>query len=280
MKRWHIVTSIVVIVLAMAAFLLFSVDNTVNASEIIPNSRPQYDSIPNEVFKDLPDYPSNFVILKRDIFNGQITNLNKIPDNIYKQPELYPTWETNGQKWFTDHDYSRWGVHGYGFFPGEISYDISNMAAGDEVNTHSFLHTSWGIETWQGLKLIPVYDHDYFDVSITPSETLLEPTFPKFYNNWSQKINMHIIAKEQVPQGDYSFSIKFGTPSNLNSNTWMWEVLDKYTDNQYHDEIQKCKDSLSQKEKCDSLIGLKQNKYISGDTFAPSNQFTVKINVI
>jgi hypothetical protein len=275
MKLWHIVTSIAVIALAVTVFLIIDMDNAIAKD----TDRPKYDFINADVFKELPAYPANFVILKRDVYNGQITDLNRIPESIYKQPELYPTWETNGQKWYINHDYSRWGVHGYGFFPGERSYTVSNMTARDTINVYSFLHTSWGIETWQGLKLIPEYNNDYFDVTLTPDELLLEPTFPKFYSNWSQKINMLITAKRPVPEGDYKFSISFTTPSSANSNLWTWQALDKYTNNKYHNEIQKCILSNIESEDCSNLIELRQNKYVSGDTFAPSKQFTVEIKV-
>jgi hypothetical protein len=274
MKLARIVTFLAVIGLAITVSILVYMDN----ADAKVNSRPKYDSISADVFKDLPEYPANFAILKRDIYNGQITDLNRIPENVYRQPEVYPTWD-NGQKWFTEHDYSRWGVHGYGFFPGELSYTVANMTAGDTINIYSFLHTSWGIETWQGLKLIPVYNNYYFDVSLTPDETLLEPTFPKFYNNWSQKINMLIIAKRPVPQGYYKFSISFTTPSGTNSNLWTWQALDKYTNSKYHNEIQKCIATNLESEQCNNLIELRQNKYVSGDTFAPSKQFTVDIKV-
>ena len=275
MKLVHIVTSIAVIALAVTVFLIIDMDNAITNNA----NRPQYDSISADVFKELPAYPANFTILKRDIYDGQIKDLNRISDSVYKQPELYPTWESNGQKWFTEHDYSRWGVHGYGFFPGELSYTVSNMTEGDTVNVYSFLHASWGIETWQGLKLIPEYDNDYFDVSITPNELMLEPTFPKFYQNWSQKVNMLITAKQAVPAGTYTFSIQFTKPSNANSDKWNWEALDKYTEGKNHNEIQKCIDSKINSGQCNSLIELRQNKYVSGDTFAPSKQFTVDVKV-
>lgn len=244
-------------------------------------SRPVYNNINTEVFSELPEYPKNFNIMKRDIYSGQIIELNKVNENIWKQPEFYPTWEQNGLTWFQNHDYSRWGVHGYGFFPAELSYTVSNMTSNDQLDVYSFLHTSWGIETWQGLKLIPISSNsNLFNVVVTPNDILMDPTFPKLYENWTQKIHMQITAKQSIPKGIYTFSIGFQTPSAELSNKYTWEAVDKFTDNKYHGEIEKCI-NLLQDEKCNNLIELRQNKYISGGAnFAPNKQYTITLIAI
>ncbi len=281
MKIAYIIILISVIAIAVAG-IFYSTINPDNVRAELPLDRPTYNDVDNNiVFNELPEFPSNFDIIKRDVYDGQITDLNKVSESIYKQPEFYPTWERNGLSWFIDHDYTRWGVHGYEFYPGEISYNVVNMTVGDEINIYSFLHTSWGIETWQGLRLVPEYNSNYFEVSITPDEVLLEPTFPKFYNNWSQKTTLNIIATQPVPTGIYTFSVKFDAPSSKTSNVWLWQTIDKYTENKFHNEIQKCMDSISYPEKCDTWTESRQNKYISsGGAFAPSNQYTVIINAI
>lgn len=235
--------------------------------------------INNTVFSDLPAIPANFTMIKRDLYGNQIKDLSKISDSVYKQPEFYPTWERNGRSWFTEHDYSRWGVHGWGIFPSEISYSISNMSAGDTMEIYSFLHTSWGIETWQGLKIIPKYNTTYFNVQTVPEEILLEPTFPKFYYNWTQRLSLNITAKQKIPAGTYSFSFNVISPSDKKNEEWVWDVLDKYTNSLYHSEIQECKKQAQVSEKCSSLLELRQQKYIAGGMFAPSNQFTATIVV-
>ncbi len=80
-------------------------------------ARPSYDGINDSVFTDLPNYPDNFAVIKRDFYTSQISDYQRIGEQYWKQPEWYPTWERNGLGWFNDHDYSRWGGHGYGFMP-------------------------------------------------------------------------------------------------------------------------------------------------------------------
>ena len=273
-----VIISAISLVIAGIIFFILIPSNTTIESES-NYIRPTYNGIDPIVFNDLPDIPENFTIIKRYIYEGQIKDLSKVTDQMYKQPEFYPTWERNGIGWFTNHDYSRWGVHGYGFFPGEIGYNVINMSTNDEIIIHSFLHTSWGIETWQGLRLIPEYDTNYFNVDVTPTEVLLDPTFPKFYIGWAHRVVLTVTAIKPVPEGTYTISIKFGVPSSKTSDEWMWKTIDESLDKKYHDEIQKCI-GTARTDRCAELIELRQSKYISsGGAFAPSKQYKVVISV-
>lgn len=247
--------------------------------DIFNQSRPIYSNIDFGVFEDLPKYDKNFVLIKRNFYDNQIKDLTKIPESVYKQPEFYPTWESNGIGWFTRHDYSRFGVHGYGTFPSEIGYSIINMSKGDSIDIYTFFRTSWGIETWQGVKLDPVYNNSLFDVKMNPDVMLLEPTFPKFYEKWTNIIQLNITAKEKIPSGTYTFSFTISSPSEKQNEEWSWYVLDKYTNNKYHDEINECKKNVNLKSRCDTLIALTQNKYVAGGQYAPSNLFTATVAV-
>lgn len=231
----------------------------------------------NPIFSDLPLPHKNFLLIKRNFYDGQIKDFSKLSESVYKRPEFYPTWESSGIRWFTEHDYSRWGVRGWGIFPGLIDYSVRNIQTGDKLIFYTFLHSSWGIETWQGLRIIPVYNTTLFDAKISPDIVLLEPTFPKFYNNWTYIIEYNVTAKSRIPQGTYTFSIRMDSPSVTTNELWAWDVLDKYTNNEYSDQINKCKQKIVSN--CDTLIQLRQNKYISGALFSPDNAFTANLHV-
>lgn len=271
-RKWVLVVAIVVLSSIIATAVLYD-----SKTEPLKEANQRDAEINETVFSELPTVPENFVLIKRDFYSSQINDLSRINESYWKQPEWYPTWERNGRGWFTEHDYSRWGVHGYGFFPSEISYSVSNMSAKDGMEIYSFFRASWGIETWQGLKITPKYNTTYFDVQAFPIEILLEPTFPKFYYNWTQRLTLKITAKQKVPAGVYTFSVDIGSPSGKKNEEWVWEVLDKYTNNLYHSEIQECKKQAQVSEKCSNLLELRQQKYIPGGSFAPSNQFTATV---
>lgn len=273
MKKYLLVgaVALVFLVVGISAAIFYQSENPIQAG------RPSYEGINSTVFADLPDYPARFTLIKRNFYDGQINDFTRLNSSFWKQPEFYPTWESNGIFWFTRHDYNRWGVHGYGLFPSEISYTAGNMSQGDGFSVYTLIHTSWGIETWQGIKINPVYNTTLFDVKIEPDVLLLDPTFPKFYYNWTQMLRYSITAKQQIPKGQYEFSLYISSPATEQSKIWTWDVLDKYTNNLYHEQILECRKQLS--DKCNSLLEMRQNKYVVGGQYAPSNLFTAFVTV-
>jgi hypothetical protein len=226
----------------------------------------------------LPTAHPTFELIKRNFYDSQIDDFNNIDLTIWKRPEFYPTWERSGIPTFTDHDYSRWGVHGYGFFPSVESWNAHGMMEGDSITFYVFLHTAWGVETWQGMKLIPVHNNTLFDVKVTPDEFYLEPTFPVFYPEWTKKIEFTVTAKQEIPIGTHPISVDVSVPDDTKTEVWSWEILDKYTEQKYHSAIESCKENADSK-MCDDLIKLRQNKYVKGNMFTPSNGFVSYIVV-
>lgn len=272
MRKIYGIVGAVVIIAIVSIYMLQASPEVLATTE--PPQRPQYEGISPEVFADLPSYPENFALMKRNFYDSQIRDFERIQDTYWKQPEWYPTWQKN-TGWFTRHDFKRWGVHGYGTFPSQISYSVTNMSAGDTINIYTYLHTSYGIETWQGVKVRLIYNESLFSIRAEPEELLLEPTFPKFYHNWTQKLLLNVIAKQKIPRGEYKIQMAMDAPTEQASDEWVWDVLDKYTNNLYHEQIESCKKQLS--EGCNSLLELRQNKYVVGGYFAPSNLFTATI---
>lgn len=240
-------------------------------------SREQTSSIDIATEKLTPT-PPTFELVKRNFYDSQIDNFNNIDPAIWKRPEFYPTWERSGIPSFKNHDYSRWGVHGYGFFPSVESWTVHNMSSGNTLTYHVFLHTAWGVETWQGMKLIPICNDTLFNVEITPNEFYLEPTFPTFYPEWTKKIKFTVTAMEKIPPGTYSIRVDVGVPNDAKTEAWSWEILDKYTDKKYHTAIESCKQNADS-DMCEELIKLRQNKYVKGSMFTPGDSFVSYIIV-
>ena len=280
MNKKYLFISIPVIVLLITGLLIFNNEDKNKALAIQTNITNVSVNISiSNVLEDIPVAHENFTLIRRNFYDNQIRDLTKLSKNVYKRPEFYPTWESNGIRWYINHDFSRFGVHGYGTFPSEIHYTIANMSKEDSMEIYTFFHTSWGVETWQGVKLNPIYNQTLFDVEITPNTILLEPTFPKVYYNWTDLIKINVKAKQQIPVGNYAFSFYISSPSETQNEEWSWYVLDKYTNNRYHDEINECKKQESIKSRCDEIITLIQNKYVAGGQFSPSNLFTAIVEV-
>jgi len=261
-------TVLILISIALVCSLSGCIDNSEAVIETAELSTPVLDA----AMVKLPDKPDKFDLIKRNFYDSQIDDFNNLEEGMWKRPEFYPTWERSGIHKYIDHDYTRWGVHGYGFFPGEQSWAVNNMQEGDEMVFHTFLHTAWGVETWQGMQLVPVYDDTLFDVTITPNEFYLEPTFPVFYPEWTKIIEFRVVAIDTIPAGEYIITLKVLPPDESRTEEWSWEVLDKFTDELYHSEIEKCKEN-PKLETCDELIQLRQTKYVSGSMFTPSKVF-------
>ena len=120
-------------------------------------------------FETIPEKPDDFDAYTREIWGGGLTDLCEISEEYWMQPEFYgSTWENAKQQFYTQPDYSMWGVYGQGNMPREISYTLTDFKEGDEFELCTFFHNGFGVWTYQGFKLISSKS-EYFDVEITPN---------------------------------------------------------------------------------------------------------------
>ncbi|MEW6328600.1 MAG: hypothetical protein AB1468_00635 [Candidatus Micrarchaeota archaeon] len=209
-----------------------------------------------EIFKNLPLYREDFGSLKAAMDRGLIKNLCNLSEEHWKQPEFYPNFERNpiekekigaGLNWFRNPPKGRWGVVGYGAFPSDAYVTI---VAGDALSVCTFFHTSWGIETYQGLGFGASYPAasyaseevnatllnlqnssevaGYFEVAVTPGYTLMQPTFPVFSKDWTKKLEMKIKVKPGTPPGGYVVALDIGKPPADVEEAWIAEHLAYY----------------------------------------------------
>ena len=120
-------------------------------------------------------------------------------------------------------------IFGYGMYPGDQV--ISNIHPGDDWKVNSFIHATWGSSMYQGLQLQLVYPQqakqdtenitviqdpnmvkNYFEVSINPSLILLDPDFPTFLPDWTQKISILIHVNDNTPPGIYAIGLNAANP--------------------------------------------------------------------
>jgi hypothetical protein len=217
------------IVLLIAAALVggyfFLVFSTFNGSAIADGDtgdyRPQYcigdKCVDGSVFSELPPYPKNFADIKSltypEPFLGMFENfsMRQSDDYYYKQPEFYgDSWKAEWMKYYTTDD-TRFRCCS-GPYPGDQM--VSNLTTGDTYRIVTYWHAGPAIFKYQLIKLIPTYPSygrmrmgteevsqdsktaaECFDVSVDPENIIIEPTFPKFYSGWTQKVTLDIIPK-------------------------------------------------------------------------------------
>ncbi|MDD5318015.1 MAG: hypothetical protein PHF51_04790 [Candidatus ainarchaeum sp.] len=127
------------------------------AYRAIEASRRQ-DYLPGEIFQYLPPFPRDFYWVKTMVELGMLTDINAIPSEYYKQPELYPRFESTGVDLMLHPPVGRFGAWGFGTYPSEVLLTAKvNETTGVETDTYVIFHTSWLVETYQGLKLDAAY---------------------------------------------------------------------------------------------------------------------------
>ena len=224
---------------------------------------------PINYMQNIPPKPGDWDIIKRELGSGYI-DITTLNNSYWLQPDFYPSWIV-AKKFYTHHDYSRWGVSGYGAYPGNPEITFTDTNVGTWIEDSLLFKTGYGIETWQGVRLVSE-NNKYFDVLIEPDEILLEPTFPIFSNNWVRILKYKITIKQTPPTGEYTIKIYQGTPSERQSKIWFWDVLKKESKPEEQEMIVRAKlqadaeGKLSDKFVNWITVGRK-NKYIDGSTF-------------
>lgn len=218
--------------------------------------RPKYcvgaTCIQPEVFESLPDYPADFGQIDLLIEHAKIPILENFTggvadENYYKQPEFYPTWESKGTEVFLSPTPGYFAMKGLGAYPGDIV--IRPVKAGQDLITITFFHSAWGVIKWQGIGLEVIYPAEgntemgrfsvtqdpsevknYFEVEVEPKNMLVEPSYPVFYPEWSQKVKINIHINEITPPGKYLIGISVTNPSPELSEKWVKELRLRYTE--------------------------------------------------
>ena len=255
---------ILVVLAALGALLYFSpwkdttsTNNTIsieevqNATTIEAKLRAQYQPdrqygygnfqgkqfIISEVFKELPTLPNDFWKAKSQVMEGRSTaqTLCDLYTEYYVQPEFYRDGFLGvGLNVLKNPDPTHWTPEGYGTYPHEIE---AYTFAGEDITVCTFFHTSFGVETYQGFTLVPVYpsttmfdgksipinssaSERYVSISIEPNVLLLEPAYLIFREGWTRKIRMQISVRNDTPPGIYS--VGFDVARAPTSNTIEW----------------------------------------------------------
>lgn len=242
------------------------------------NSNPISYSMHEEVLdylQEIPPKPDDFVsILSRLRSEADICELSR---EYYIQPEFYTdSWEV-GKQHYEEHDYSRWVVYGHGAYPAHPRAIFSSNEIGKEIQICALYRTGWGVETWQGVKLVPEKSK-YFEVIIDPDEFLLQPTFPNFESGWVKKLNITVKIKQIPPNGAYDIVVDVASPNEEKRDEWISKVLIKNISiERMLEECIKQKEEKELKLKCEEWIRDRRNKYVECSNINIGDRLIIKI---
>lgn len=223
------------------------------------------DNINMDIYRELPKMPEDLFLIVREVTDGQYPDMCDITEEYYKRPEFYPRWEQHKKTFYDNHDYSVWGVYGYGAYPADISYALANVKKGDTIEFCTFFKTAWSIETYQGIELVPIED-EYWDVSLNPSIFMAMPTFPVFNKEWSKKIELKLTAKKDIPPNTYQLGFAVTSPSQSIEKEFKRQLLDMPIKQEY---LKLCKlhlddSKLLDENRCQELFEGRTNNYVNG----------------
>ncbi len=205
--------------------------------------------LPEIFFRNLPPFPEDFYRLRILVIYGKIYDLDTVDETYWKQPEFIPGFEEHAVRLINQPQAGRWGAFGYGAYPADTSVSTS---PGEEFEVVTFFHTSWLVETYQGIKPVVVYNAEsqmpsqdlqgsstvsqdpekvktYFEVKVDPEMTVLGPTYPVLDYEWTKKIKVDVKVKEGTPPGKYVIGVNIGAPSADFNDQMYKKYLNLYT---------------------------------------------------
>ena len=196
------------------------------------NQVPGYFSLnsENEVFAELPAVPADFSEVAFLLANGETYAIGGFSDAYFKQPEVYPGFKDLGLKFWSEPDPKYWGTGGYGAYPAEQS-DVLSLSGRPDFSAVIFFYAGYGVQTYQGVTIVASSETlEKFDIEITPDTFLLEPTFPKFYEGWAERVQITGNVKAGTPPGDYELSFRVIPPPKEKKDEWKFRYRNIYFD--------------------------------------------------
>ncbi len=199
----------------------------------------------NDIFRELPIIPDDFYSIKAEIMSGRATAplLCGIDESYYLQPEFYrDNFVDVGLRFYKEPDPTHWTPEGYGTYPNKME-SMSYPGATHKVCT--FFHSSWGVETYQGLGLKVIYPTEstyngvvyhfnktesqkYISAKISPDAVLLSPAYLVFKDDWAQKINISIEISPEAPKGMYAIGFDVTQAPIDQASVWYAEYMSNY----------------------------------------------------
>ena len=230
-------TALIILILILLLFFLIQgeekppfdknqIDKT-KETNLLLKQREGY-GISSAVFSELPVPPKDFNKIVSLYHQGKFNDEMFFSEKYFSQPEFYPSFLANGLTYWQQPVTTHYGAYGYGSFPIKKTIVLKK---GEEFKGKFFVHSGYGVRTFQGIQLNSVFDkgEEFFDVIIKEPVFLLEPNFPKLKKGWAKDVLFDVQVKENAPEGFYSLKIFVSSPPEELSEKWSKEH-EKYFD--------------------------------------------------
>ena len=204
--------------------------------------------VSEHIFDLLPPVPEDFLYKVYLLKYGRFVDIASLGPEYYKQPEFDSEFTKYGLRYWEEwknagYSKTHWGTVGFRVYP--FSQHVQ-AAPGNSFNVTVIFSSDWNVETYQGVKIIPrfitnavtedgktIYADDgapFINVNVSPNEFLLTPAFPQFTPDWTKKLTFTGKIDENTPPGTYILSMKVGKPTEENSDKWLLEYLNLYSE--------------------------------------------------
>ena len=174
------------------------------------------------VFAELPPLPRCFYSVVKKFHDHSFNDASFFSREYFLQPEFYPNFLEQGLSFWKTPDGERYGVVGFGAFPAEQTISLS---PGSSKVIRVFVHSGFGVRSFQGMKLVPSFKTLAQNVSVSLDEEsekgfLLGPSFPVFNENWAKSVDVLVSADASAPTHVVELVIKSSPPSSRDEVEW------------------------------------------------------------
>lgn len=204
-----------VVLVGIVAWVLLSLQSPFvlqgNDSACQSVARESYGISP-AVFEALPSPPDCLLSISSAFSSGKFTDTTFFTSDYYLQPEFYPNFMAEGLPQWQNPVASHFGLVGLSSYPFESR---SGVLKGGEKSFRFFIHSGYGVRSYQAVRLEAVLENQSDDqfVSLSLDEDsstgfVLGPTFPLFSSGWVHPVELKVTMSANAPYKEYRIHLR------------------------------------------------------------------------
>ena len=170
-----------------------------------------------DVFRKLPELPEDFWRIKYSVMKESFIDFCNLDEEYWKQPEiLRDTFIETGIRFLKENNPNQWYAAGIGVYPNLIE---SPASPNKNYRICVLVFTSDGVQTKQGMQIVPYSTHRNITIKVTPDVLLVEEKYPIISQEWIKKIEL-IISVGNVREGTYEIGFNEFPPPQSMLSQW------------------------------------------------------------